>query len=156
MCWLGRRAYQDSLGGARQISLVAECCWSLFYPFQVEFCAPLGAYINMLWLIPAEAYGPAFVLPVKDTLVPVTYQMLQNFIKKCVAKLGQDPRLLLPQFMMRRGLLGILFSGPRRTNSYTWRVVQSGLCKLPRVFSHRDMWSCSKVEHRDSQIGPLN
>ena len=43
---------------------------------------PLEAYINMLQLTPTEVDGSAFVLPVKGMLVPVSYQVLQSFIKK--------------------------------------------------------------------------
>ena len=37
---------------------------------------PLETYNYMLRLIPAKGDGPAFVLPVKGALVPVTYQVL--------------------------------------------------------------------------------
>ena len=64
---------------------------------------PLEAYSNMLRLITAKGDGPAFVLPVKETLVPVTYQVLQKFIKKCVAKLRLDPGLFSSHSLQRAG-----------------------------------------------------
>ena len=62
---------------------------------------PLEAYSNMLRLIPAKGDGPAFVLHVKGALVPVTYQVLQKFIKKCVAKLGLEPGLFSSHSLRR-------------------------------------------------------
>ena len=63
----------------------------------------LETYINMLRLMPTEVDGPAFVLPVKERLVPMSYQVLQNFIKKYVAKLGLDPGLFSPHSLRRAG-----------------------------------------------------
>ena len=67
---------------------------------------PLEAYSNMLRLIPAKGDGPAFILPVKEMLVPVTYQMLQKFIKECVAKLWVDPGLFSSHSYNMLGPLG--------------------------------------------------
>ena len=64
---------------------------------------PLEAYSDMLRLIPAKGDGPAFVLPVKGALVPVTYQVLQKFIMKCVAKLGLEPGLFSSHSLRRAG-----------------------------------------------------
>ena len=64
---------------------------------------PLEAYTNMLQVTPVEADGPAFVLPINRNLVPVSYQVLQKFIKKCVAKLGLDPGMFSSHSLRRAG-----------------------------------------------------
>ena len=48
----------------------------------------LDASSNMLQLIPAEVDGVAFVLPVKQMLVPSTYQVLQNLLRSVLLSLG--------------------------------------------------------------------
>ena len=73
---------------------ISTCEWGVQMP---------EAYSNMLRLIPAKGDGPAFVLPVKETLVPVTYQVLQKFVKKCYAKLRLEPGLFGSHSLQRAG-----------------------------------------------------
>ena len=64
---------------------------------------PLAAYTNMLRLVPAQGSEPAFGVNVDSTYHPVTYQMLQRFIKTSVAKLGLDPGLFSSNSLRRAG-----------------------------------------------------
>ena len=64
---------------------------------------PLVAYTNMLRLVPAQGSDPAFGVNVDSTYHPVTYQMLQRFIKTSVAKLGLDPGLFSSHSLRRAG-----------------------------------------------------
>ena len=64
---------------------------------------PLAAYTNMLRLVPAQGIDPAFGVNVDSTYHPVTYQMLQRFIKTSVAKLGLDQGLFSSHSLRRAG-----------------------------------------------------
>ena len=62
----------------------------LFVPVLAIFnclLCPLAAYVNMVKLVPAAEDGPAFVLAIDDRCHPISYLLLQKFMKECVSKL---------------------------------------------------------------------
>ena len=64
---------------------------------------PLEAYVNMIRLVPARDNDPAFGVTVDNRFLPITYNMLQRFIKTSVAKLGLDPGLFSSHSLRRAG-----------------------------------------------------
>ena len=64
---------------------------------------PLAAFKNMVRLNPAEAEHPAFVIKNGRRLEPVSYALLQKFIKDCVATLGLDPNSFSSHSLRRGG-----------------------------------------------------
>lgn len=61
---------------------------------------PVKAYKNMVKLLPGSPSCPAFMLPGQK---PVSYTLLQKFIKTNVAKLGLDPRCFSSHSLRRAG-----------------------------------------------------
>ena len=53
---------------------------------------PVKAYINMITLIPAENESPAFCILKGKLLVPVTYYLFQNVLRKLIKEIGEDPK----------------------------------------------------------------
>ena len=64
---------------------------------------PVRAYRRMLKIMPGEASSPAFFLTINEIVHPVTYYLLQNFIKKGVEKLGLEPKLFSSHSLRRAG-----------------------------------------------------
>jgi hypothetical protein len=54
--------------------------------------SPVKAYINMITLIPAENESPAFCILKGKLLVPVTYYLFQNVLRKLIKEIGEDPK----------------------------------------------------------------
>ena len=52
----------------------------------------MKAYINMITLIPAENESPAFCILKGKLLVPVTYYLFQNVLRKLIKEIGEDPK----------------------------------------------------------------
>lgn len=84
--------------------LIFDICWSktiqcgertLYIPL-VEIpnssLCPVKAYINMITLIPAENESPAFCILKGKLLVPVTYYLFQNVLRKLIKEIGEDPK----------------------------------------------------------------
>jgi hypothetical protein len=46
----------------------------------------------MITLIPAENESPAFCILKGKHLVPVTYYMFQNVLRKLIKEIGEDPK----------------------------------------------------------------
>ena len=86
---------------------------------QVHFCA-LGIIYQHSIVDLSEGNGLAFVLWSNEPRnVPVTHRVPQSFIKKCVARHGQDPGVFSSHnFTACRGILGILVRGARVSNPY--------------------------------------
>lgn len=64
---------------------------------------PVRAYRRMVQLVPTRGDGPAFMLNVNNVGHPVSYYVLQKFIKKSVARLGLDPALFSSHSLRRAG-----------------------------------------------------
>ena len=64
---------------------------------------PLRAYGNMLKFIPAQDSNPGFGVNVGSRYLPLSYEMLQKFIKSSVATLGLDPGLFNYHSLCRAG-----------------------------------------------------
>ena len=68
----------------------------------------LKAYQNMLSLVPASSYDPAFLLPSTTKPKPVCYKFFQKFLKSCITVIGLKPdRFSLHSF--RRGGANLAF-----------------------------------------------
>ena len=52
---------------------------------------PVNAYRNMVRVIRAEPKSPAFLVPNRQGYRPMTYQQLQNMLKKVIAIIGLNP-----------------------------------------------------------------
>lgn len=59
--------------------------------FPGSVLCPVRAYRNMLHLVPASAKGPAFVLPHKGSVRPVTYRDYMSVLRHLIHHLGLDP-----------------------------------------------------------------
>jgi hypothetical protein len=46
----------------------------------------------MITLIPAENESPAFCILKGKLLVPVTYYLFQNVLRKLIKEIGEDPK----------------------------------------------------------------
>ena len=64
---------------------------------------PLKAYRNMVQALPGDGSLPAFFLNIGKLSQPVTYELLQGFIKKGVAKLGLEPKFFSSHSLRRAG-----------------------------------------------------
>ena len=64
---------------------------------------PQRAFVNMLKLVPAQDSDPAFGLNVGRRYHPISYEILQKFIKSSVARLGLDPGLFSSHSLRRAG-----------------------------------------------------
>ena len=64
---------------------------------------PLKAYTRMLEVLPGDGGLPAFFIRINDKPHPVTYYLLQKFIKSGVAKIGLEPKLFSSHSLRRAG-----------------------------------------------------
>ena len=64
---------------------------------------PVSAYKRMLETLPGHDALPAFFIRVGGVPRPVTYYLLQDFIKKGVTKLGLEPKLFSSHSLRRAG-----------------------------------------------------
>lgn len=64
---------------------------------------PVRAYRRMLEMVPGDDSLPAFFLKAGESALPVTYFLLQKFIKTGVAKLGLEPGLFSSHSLRRAG-----------------------------------------------------
>lgn len=89
----------NQFGGRAHVVPILEIPGSLL--------CPVTAFKNMLKMFPGEPNDPAFFIkdPVNAAGVkkPVTYGLLQKFIKAGVAKLGLDPRAFSSHSLRRAG-----------------------------------------------------
>ena len=64
---------------------------------------PVRAYKSMLNMCPGEPNDPAFFITAIRSKRPVTYYLLQKFIKKGVSQLGLDPKAFSSHSLRRAG-----------------------------------------------------
>ena len=64
---------------------------------------PVQAFKQMSACIPASASDPAFVVPGKKKVIPITYRKLQSFLKEMIRLTGKDPDLYSSHSFRRGG-----------------------------------------------------
>ena len=72
-------------------------------PIPGSCLCPVAAYVNMVRLVPAGPQVPAFSLPCKNKVKPVTYHQYMKALRLVVQDMGLNPRLYSTHSFRRGG-----------------------------------------------------